>query len=207
MTEVKPQNEVQMPPPPAQDIDPDRVEGAEERWQECPLRDCKRNSELLYEDFYLRDVRTNRLMCSACATRTEVGYLAREVVKATDDRFFTGTISDDLIVMGLLFAGSVVAHTISMFIGFFIISFFIGAGAAGLVAPTARRLTGGRVTRRSQYFAAAGIILGALLAPTLYFLLRVGIFVFDLNFLLDISLLLCAAGMMSVAWGVFLRRI
>lgn len=207
MTDAKPQNEAQMPPPPEQEIDPDRVEAAEERWQECPLRDCKRDSELLYEDFYLRDVRTNRLMCSACAVRTEVGYLAREVVKATDDRFFTGTISDDVIVLGLMFVGSVIAHTISMFIGFFYISFFIGAGVAGVIAPMSRRMTGGRVTRRSQYFATGGILLGAILAPSVYYLLRIGIFIFDVNLLLDISLLLCAAGMMSVAWGIFLRRI
>ncbi|MCA9914990.1 MAG: hypothetical protein KC496_16665 [Anaerolineae bacterium] len=207
MTDETPRKEAPMPPPPEQDIDPDRVEAAEERWQECPLRDCKRDSELLYEDFYLRDVRTNRLMCSACAVRTEVGYLAREVVKATDDRFFTGTVADDLIVLGVMLIGSVIAHTISMFIGFFYISFFIGAGVAGAIAPLSRRLTGGRVTRRSQYFATGGIILGALLAPTVFYLLRAGVFIIDVRFLLDISLLLCAAGMMSVSWGIFLRRI
>lgn len=207
MSEEQPRKEAVMPAPPEEGIDPDRVEGAEERWQECPLRDCKRNAELLYEDFYLRDVRTNRLMCSACAVRTEVGYLAREVVKASDDRFFSGTIGDDLIVMGLMFAGSLVANGISLLIGFFYIAFFIGVGAGGLMAPLARRITGRRVTRRSQYFAAGGILLGMIFAPTVFFFLNTGIIVFSLSAILRLDLILCVAGMMSAAWGVFLRRI
>jgi hypothetical protein len=207
MSEVQSKIQASMPPPPEADIDPDQVEGAEERWQECPLKDCKRNPELLYEDFYLRDVRTNRLMCSACAVRTEVGYLAREVVRASDDRFFSGSIVDDLIVMGLMFAGSIVAHTFSLMIGFFYISLFIGAGAGSLMAPLARRMTSGRVTRQTQYFAIGGVVLGALFAPTLFFLLRSGIFFFSLNALLRIDLLLCAVGMIGAAWGIFLRRI
>ncbi len=207
MSEETIKNDAPLPAPPEENIDPDQVEAAEERWQDCPLKDCKRNPELLYEDFYLRDVRTNRLMCSACAIRTEVGYLAREVVRASDDRFFQGTIGDDLIVLGLMFAGSIVAHTLALFIPFFILSFFIGAGIGGAMAPLARRITGGRVSRRSQYFAVGGVLLGALFAPTLFVLLRVGVFVFSLQALFNINILLCAVGMIGVAWGVFLRRI
>jgi len=207
MSEEKPKNETPMPAPPDANIDPDQIEGAEERWQECPLRDCKRNPELLYEDFYLRDVRTNRLMCSACAVRTEVGYLAKEVVKASDDRFFSGSIRDDLIVLGLMFVGSLIAHTISLFIPLFYLSFFIGGGIGGAIAPFARRITGRRVTRQTQYFAAGGILLGFLLAPSAWFLLQFGVLYFSLDALINISLILCAVGMISVAWGVFLRRI
>jgi hypothetical protein len=202
-----PQNEKPMPAPPEDPIDPDRVAGAQERWTECPLKDCKRKPELLYADFYLRDVRTNRLMCSACAMKTEVGYIAREVVKASDDRFYTGNIGTDGVVFLAMLVGSIVANAISLMIGFFYFAFIISGAIGGGLAIQARRLSGKKVTRQTPYFGTDGIIIGALLTPTAWFFFQTGILFFSMSTIFNISTLACTAGMVTAAWGVFLRRI
>jgi MFS family permease len=209
MIDDKPTSERPMPPPPEDAIEPERVEGAEERWAECPLRDCKRNPELLYADFYLRDMRTNRLMCSACTVRTDAGYMAREVVRAHDDRFFTGKIGTDGIAFGVMFAGSLIANTISMLIGFFYFGFIIGGAIGGGLAIWARRLSGKKVTRQTQYYGIAGIILGAILAPTVFVYFQSGFFVnpFILMQAYFIQLAACTAGIVLAARGVLMRRI
>jgi len=202
----KPKNDQPMPPPPEDPIDPDRVAGAEERWTECPLRDCKRDANLLYGDFYLRDMRTNRLMCSACTVRTDAGYMAREVVRSHDDRFYTGNLATDGILFGVMVAGSIVANIASMFIGWFYFAFIIGALIGGGLAIWARRLSGKKVTRQTHYFGTGGIIVGALLTPTVFGLLN-GYFVINPVAALRIDILACSLGMIISSWGVFLRRI
>jgi|GEM_PF-1031754 len=205
MSEVN--NQKPMPVPPAGVTDPDQIAGGEERWAECPLRDCKRNPDLLYEDFYLRGIRSNRLMCSACAVRVEMGYMAREEVKKADDRFFQGSQLDNLITLGIMFAGSVVVNVAMFFIGFWYLAILFGAGAGAAIATFARRMSKGRVTRQMPYFAIAGIVAGALLAPTLYFLVTLQIFIFDLALAFNISSIIASVAMASGAWGVFMRRI
>jgi hypothetical protein len=207
MIDERPENENPMPAAPEDPIDPDRVLGAQERWTECPLKDCKRNPELLYADFYLRDIRSNRLMCSACAVRTQVGYLAREIVKASDDRFYTGNIGSDGILFGAMLAGSIVANALSLLIGFFYFAFIIGGAIGGGLAIQARRLSGKKVTRQTPYFGIGGIVIGALLTPTVWFFFRTGIFYISLRTIFNISTLACTIGMVMAAWGVFMRRI
>ncbi|MEL6405987.1 MAG: hypothetical protein AAFR81_16575 [Chloroflexota bacterium] len=196
-----------MPPPPEGVTDVDRIAGAEDRWANCPLKDCKRDPELLYQDFYLRGIRSNRLLCSACAQRVEMGYMAREEVRKSDDRFFTGSQADNLLVAGVMFAGSVLANALMLVIGFWFLAFFVGGAVGAGLAGFARRLTKGRVTRQMPYFAMGGIVLGALIAPTLYFLVRFGVFFFDIGSAFNLSIIICSGMMASGAWGIFLRRI
>jgi len=196
-----------LPAPPEGITDDDQLAGGAERWQNCPLRDCKRKHELLYEDFYLRDIRTNRLMCSACAVRTEVGYIAREVVKATDDKFFTGTQVDNFITLGVMLGASLVGNMLSLLLGFWFFAFFIGGGIGGAAATFSRRLTQGRITRQVPYFAIGGVVLGALLAGPVFFLLRTGFLILDLRVIINLSVIICSIAMASAAWGIFLRRI
>lgn len=196
-----------MPAPPEHVTDPDQIANGQDRWENCPLKDCKRNPELLYEDFYLRDIRSNRLLCSACAVRVEMGYMAREEVRKTDDKFFKGTQTDNLIAMGVMFAGSLVVNAFMLVIGFWFLAFFVGGGAGAALATFARRLAQGRVTRQMPYFAIAGIVLGALLAPTVYFLLSTGIFFFSLAAVFNFSILIASGTMASAAYGIFRRRI
>jgi hypothetical protein len=205
--DMKPKNDKPMPPPPLDPIDPDRVTGAIERWEQCPLHDCKRNADLLYADFYLRDMRTNRLMCSACTVRTDAGYMAKEVVRAIDDRFFTGNIVSDAILFAAMLGGSIVANIIALLIGWFYIAFIVGGAIGGGLAIQARRLSGKKVTRQSHYFGTAGIILGALLAPIIWYSFQYGVLILSSSILFNINTLACTVGMVMAAWGIFLRRI
>lgn len=202
-----------MPPAPEEGIDPDRVAAAEERWEACPLRDCKRKPELLYEDFYLRDVRTNRLMCSACAVRTEVGYLAREVVKASDDRFFQGTLRDDLLIFLVTLALSTVVNALMLLIGFWLLGFIVGGAAGAGIARLARRLTQRRVSRNSAWVAIGGLVVGALLSPIprAVFGGYVAVFFIEpsvwLGQALNLTVIITTVAMAMTAYGIFMRRI
>lgn len=208
MSEQKSINDNPIPPPPEGVTDSDQIEAGEERWQECPLKDCKRNPELLYSDFYLRDIRTNRLMCSACAVRVEMGYMAREVVKKSDDKFFQGSQMDDLIVFGLMFVASLISAIISQLLGFFfLIPFMIGSAIGGSAAIMSRRLTQRRVSRRTPYFGLAGIVIGAMLAGPLFFFFQTGFLLFDSRLIFNFDSILSAVGMGMASWGIFMRRI
>lgn len=187
-----------LPAPPTPITDPDRLAVAEERWQHCPLRDCKRNHDLLYEDFYLRGIRSNRVLCSACATRVEVGYMAREEVRKVDDRYFKGTQLDNLIVFASLFLTMVIACVLSSFIGWFYVAFLIGGAFGGVGASMARRLTKGRVTRQTPIVGAAGVIvaaLGMLLIPI------------PMIYVSVLTVIACAVGIGLSAWSILHRRI
>ncbi|MEM9951676.1 MAG: hypothetical protein AAF846_08760 [Chloroflexota bacterium] len=181
------------PPPPAEITDADQIAAGEERWQECPLKDCKRDVDLLYEDFYLRGIRSNRLMCSKCAVRVEMGYMAREEVCKSDDRFFQGTQRDNLVVLGVMFVASLIANVISSFVWFYF-AFLIGGGAGGAAAPFARRLAGKRVTRQMHLVGGVGIAAGAIVA---YLFIVPNLF----------SIVICSFSMGAAAWGILQRRI
>jgi hypothetical protein len=196
-----------IPQPPANVNDPEQIAGGEERWEQCPLHDCKRDPNLLYSDFYLRDIRTNRLMCNACAVRVEMGYMAREVARAAEDRFYSGNLASDAILLAVMIVGSLIGNMIAMFIGFFYFAFIIGGAIGAGLAIWARRLSGKKVTRQSHYFGIAGIILGALIAVPLFYTLRLGFFFFDISLYFSFDVLACTAGMVMASWGVFLRRI
>src|SRR6187402_497346 len=131
-----------IPAAPVGITDPEQLAAAEERWANCPLSSCKRNTNLLYEDFYLRDIRTNRLMCSACAVRAKMGYMAREVIRASDDRFFTGNQSHNLIVLGVMAGAALLAGFASIFVGGFgfygyYFAFIVGGAIGGAGAALA----------------------------------------------------------------------
>jgi hypothetical protein len=204
-------SEEKLKPLPAAPIgitDPEQLAAAEERWAQCPLSTCKRNTKLLYEDFYLRDIRTNRLMCSACAVRAEMGYMAKEVIKASDDRFFTGNQAHNLIVFGVMGAAGIISGFLSGLIGFIYFTFLVGGAIGGAGAALARRWTGRKVTRQMHYFGGAGIIIGSFIGVALHgmslgipleFIISSGYGLFDTA--------VSAAGMFAAAWGILQRRI
>lgn len=198
-------NQQGMPPPPQSPIEPEREAAAEERWHDCPLRDCKQNSNLLYSDFYLRDMRTNRLMCNACTVRTSAGYIAREVVRSHDNRFYTGDILSDSILFGVMLVGSLGANIFSMFIGFYY-GFMVGGAVGVSLALLARKLAHKKVTRQSHIIGTAGIIAGAVIAPTALSILS-GYFEINIVGIFNGGLMACTAGMVIAAWSVFLRKI
>lgn len=185
-----------IPAPPEGISDPEQIEGGEERWTECPLKDCKQNPELLYADFYLRSIRSNRLMCSACVVRSQTGYMAREEAKHHDDKFFQGTQVDNARTFGIMLLASVIANIVASFIPFFYFAFLIGGAAGGFAAPLARRLSGGRSTREQHYVGAAGIAIGAIIA-----------YMQPIGYLTPIDLIACSIGLGMTAWGVLQRKI
>src|SRR5688572_25067061 len=134
MVENKPQQEKQIPAPPPDVTDPECISAAQERWQVCPLRDCKGNVALLYEDFHLRDVRSNRVMCSKCAVHTEVGYMAREAAEGYEpDIPYDGKRVDYLLVLFTTLFMSVGINSLLIYMNFVIIALVIGISGGLLV--------------------------------------------------------------------------
>ncbi len=177
----------------------------EEREQTCPFKPCR---GLEQDEFYLRDIRTNRLLCNWCAVHTSVGYIGKDVAKQQEARYFKGTTSDYFIAFGITTALSAFANTFALFIGFFIFALFVGGVAGPAIGTTARRATGGRVGRYSPQVAVAGVVAGGLLSPTLFFLLRVGAFVVAPQVAItDLSVLLCTGIIGVTVYGIFMRRI
>lgn len=213
----KPKNDRPMPEPPDGYITDDaQINAAERRWEQCPLRDCKKNPELLYEDFYLRDIRTDRLMCSACAISTEVGYMARETLRQQEDRFFEGTTEDYVIVFAVIAAMSAVVNAVMLWIGFWFLAIFVGGAVGAFIGRTARNLTGGRVGRYSPQVAVAAVAAGAFLAPVLFWLVNAPGFglqflfsslSFYLGQVFSLSILICSGTMAMAIYGIFMRRI
>ena len=183
-----------IPAPPAHVTEPEQLAAGEERWANCPLNDCKRNTELLYEDFYLRGMRSDRLLCSKCAVRVEVGYMAREEVRKADDKFFQAGTLDDMIVLGLMFFASIVGNALAIFVPSFYIELFLGGAIGAGAATLTRTITEGRVSRQTHYWGTAGIVAGALFA------LLFGRWAM-------ISIVICTGSMIAASWGIFLRRI
>lgn len=110
----------------------------------------------------LRCNKCDRYMCAECAVSTPVGYRCRECVRQTEDRFFTSTTTDYLIVgavslilpalgfFALLFSG----------IGFWFISLFAGLFIGGVVGTLGLRFTQKRRGRYTAQVAAGACIVG-----------------------------------------------
>ncbi len=204
-----------MPEPPDGYIEDDeQLSAAKRRWKQCPLKDCKKNPELLYEEFYLRDIRNDRLMCSACAVSTEVGYMARETLRKQEDRFYAGTTEDYMIVFAAIAGMSAVVNAIMLAIGFWFLAIFVGGAVGAFIGRTARNLTGGRVGRYSPQVAVAAVVAGAFLAPVLFWLVSApGLQVlfsslqFYIGQVFSLSILICSGTMAMAIYGIFMRRI
>jgi hypothetical protein len=202
-----------MPAPPEDSIDSERLAAAHERWTVCPLKDCKSKPDLLYEDFFLRDVRSNRVMCSKCAVHTEVGYMAREAVEGYEpDKPYDGKRRDYLLILLVALLMSVGIHTLTIYMPYILISIFVGIGGGLFIGYTARRLILNRVGRFSGLIAAFGVILGLFISPIYFFIfssmfssIKSGAFTFD--WISGIMPVLVMTGLMAfTAFLVFLKR-
>lgn len=142
----------------------------------------------------LRCNKCDRLMCADCAVQTPVGYRCRQCVRAHEDKFFTGTTVDYLVV----FAAAVVISAVgfvgmSMVGGFLLFIILLSVPIGGVIGEVALRLTGRRRGRYSGYVAAAGVILGAL-AP--------GLILYG-QIVLSFTLLIYAGLVAATAYGRF----
>ncbi len=112
----------------------------------------------------LRCNRCDRYMCPACAVQTPVGYRCRECVREQEDRFFSGTNADYVLVFAVSAVGAALAQLlIGLIGGFLILAILLAVPAGGVIATLALQLSGRRRGRWSGHVAAAGVVAGSLL--------------------------------------------
>jgi hypothetical protein len=114
----------------------------------------------------LRCNKCNRLMCTQCAVRTPVGYRCRACTRAHEDKFFTGTTTDYVIVFAVAAGIAALGFIGVSLIRFLLFVFILAIPIGGAIGELALRLTGRRRGRYSGYVAAGGAVVGAL-APGL----------------------------------------
>ena len=120
---------------------------------------CARHPE---RETGLRCNRCDRYMCPACAVQTPVGYRCRECVREQEDRFFSGTSGDYVLVFATSAVGSGLAQLLAGLLPtIFLILLAIPLG--GGIATLALQLSGRRRGRWSGVVAATGVVAGSLL--------------------------------------------
>lgn len=196
-----------MPPAP-RDAGEDVTQYAQERWQHCPLRDCKQQPPLLYEDYPLRDLRTDRLLCSACTVRQGMGYVGREAVQTDAGTSLMGIVADYVVTCTSALCLSVLLHSILLWVGAGIWLLAIAAGMASglLIGAASTRLAGAQAGGTAGFAAVGGILLGTLGAPSVYILLVEQRLVWYWHGILNFEALACTAVMTITACAVFYRR-
>lgn len=175
---------------------------AEERAAGCPIKPCRGASD---NDTMLRSIRSERLLCLYCATRTPTGYIGREEARASEDKFFRATNNDYVIQFAVSAIGAGIASAIASILGVFLFVIFIGAAAGGAIASLARRLSGRRLGRYSPQIAVAGAVIGSLLGPVVVFYLRSGRIVPQAA--VNLNSLVCAAVISIAMWAIMKGRI
>jgi hypothetical protein len=114
----------------------------------------------------LRCNKCDRYMCVQCAVRTPVGYRCRECARQQENKFFSATSNDYLIVAGVCGVAGLLLGLITAFIPFIaspIFAIILGLPLGGGIAEVALRLTGRRRGRYSgEVGAAATIIVGVI---------------------------------------------
>lgn len=111
----------------------------------------------------LRCNKCNRLMCADCAVQTPVGYRCKQCVRQHDDKFFTATPNDVLIVFAVCAGLAGVVGAIASGIGVpLLFALILGFPIGGAIGTAALRATKRRRARRSAEIGAAGVVVGGL---------------------------------------------
>ena len=119
-------------------------------------------------DTELRCNRCNRYMCVSCAIRTPVGYTCKECVRGHEDRFYTGTQLDYVIVAAVsVIGGALGGFAVGLLGGFWYLVFIASSAVGGMIAQLALTLTGRRRGRPSAYICAGGVLAGGIIAVLL----------------------------------------
>lgn len=197
-----------MPSPPPEATQGELLQFAEERWTQCPLNDCKWDTKLLYEDYPLRDIRTNRLLCSACTIRQGMGYVGREVNETFDEPGLFVVIFDYVVTFISALCLSLAAHTALLWIGdgMWLVAIIFGIGGGLLIGAASTQIAEGYAGARVRYAAVLGVLIGTALAPTLYLFLSERYVLFEIRLALNFEVLVCTLLMTATAFAVFLRR-
>lgn len=120
-------------------------------------------------DTELRCNRCSRYMCVSCAVRTPVGYTCKECVRGHEDRFYTGTEVDYIVVAAVsVIGGAVGGFAVALLGGFWYLTFIASSVIGGMIAQLALTLTGRRRGRPSGYICAGGVLAGGILSALLF---------------------------------------
>ncbi|MEZ4668609.1 MAG: B-box zinc finger protein [Anaerolineae bacterium] len=112
----------------------------------------------------LRCNKCGRLMCAECAVSTPVGYRCKQCVRQHEDRFFSASQNDYVVVAAICVLLAAIGGYIATAIGgFIILMFFIGIPVGGGIAELALRATKRRRGRYSGEVGAAAAAVGALI--------------------------------------------
>lgn len=108
----------------------------------------------------LRCNKCGRLMCADCAVSTPVGYRCKQCVRQHEDRFFTATQNDYVIVAAICVALSVVGGFLASLVGFIILVVIASIPVGGFIAEVALRAVQRRRGRYSGQVGAAAVVVG-----------------------------------------------
>ncbi|MCU0495957.1 MAG: hypothetical protein MUF87_01245 [Anaerolineae bacterium] len=111
----------------------------------------------------LRCNKCERYMCAQCAVLTPVGYRCRECVRTVDNKFFTGTNQDYLIVAAVAAISSGLGAAAMLFIPIWLFVIFIALPIGGGVAYLIRRAVQGRRGRYTGYVGAAAVVIATVI--------------------------------------------
>ncbi|MDZ4769207.1 MAG: hypothetical protein SGJ24_08770 [Chloroflexota bacterium] len=168
----------------------------------CPIKPCRGADD---NDTLLRSIRSDRLLCMYCVTRTPTGYIGKEEARATEAKFYKATQTDYIVQFAVCVVGAGAAAVLSQLFGVFLFVFFIGAAVGGAVGTLARRLTARRLGRYSGEIGIAGVAVGTLLAPIGLALIRTGRILPGAA--IDISSLICGVVVGIAVYAIMKGRI
>lgn len=208
MSRRKPVSHQPMPSPPPEAAQGDLIQFAEERWIQCPLADCKWDTKLLYEDYPLRDIRTKRLLCSACTIRQGMGYVGREVNETFDEPTIFVVIFDYIVTFISALCFSLIAHTGLLWVGdgMWLVAIILGIVGGLVIGAASSQIAEGYAGAQVRFAAVIGVLIGTALAPTSYLFLAEQRFVFEIRLALNFEVLVCTLLMTATAFALFLQR-
>lgn len=181
---------------------------AQERWMHCPLKLCKRNRAHLYEDYPLRDMRTGRVLCSACTLRQGMGYVGLEPENVPDHLKWLRVLWDYAITLACGLLISLMLHTLLFWMGdgMWFVAIIAGIVGGVGVGTLPSRLGGGAANGLIGIAAVGGIVLGTLGSPTLFIWLSEGQWQFAVRLAFNFEVFICTLLMTATAYAVFTRR-
>jgi hypothetical protein len=151
--------------------------GANDATSEVDVFYCANHPET---ETLLRCNRCNKPICLKCAVQTSVGYRCKECIRNVQSGYFNIENKDYPIALFVSMAVTAVTAPIAGgligrfgFFGF-LLAFFLGSGAGGILAQIIRAAVGRRRGRFLRHFALGGIVLGVLFGMLLTGLLLGG---------------------------------
>ena len=154
----------------------------------------------------LRCNKCGRLMCVECAVQTPVGYRCRECVRAHEDKFYSGTDTDYLIIFAVcavltMIGGAILGNLPLLFL------LFLGIIVGSAIGELALRAVKRRRGRYSSQVAVGGVIVGGVLSfPALVFF-QTGLIILEPGVILNISTLVYTGLVATTIYSLFRLRV